>query len=286
MRSSSVIFAFVFTLLFARSAFAWGVEGHALVAQLAFERLSPAAQKAVLNYISPYTSVLNVSSQADDYDHTSAGRWSAPLHYVNMPKGATAFSEANDCPDPPSCVVQAILNYTAILQHSLINPDWRDGEPSPLAFLIHFVGDVHQPLHMGYSYDDAGNEVQVRFFETYTNLHEVWDGSIITKWQSDLYSALDELQEMISSNNTLVSEALSSSSPAVWGTESFQYVRFDVYNFDGEEEFVQDAPPKPFSSTPYLGTDYYDHNLPIIKTQLIRGGVRLAQLLEELFSNL
>jgi len=123
MRATSVLLVatLVFALL-ARSAFAWGPEGHAIVAQLAYERLSPATQKAILNYLSPYTSLLNVSSQADQYDHSDGGRWSAPLHYVNMPQGAVAFSEANDCPDPPSCVVQAILNYTGEFSLSFRSP--------------------------------------------------------------------------------------------------------------------------------------------------------------------
>jgi len=90
---------------------------------------------------------------------------------------------------------------------------------------------------MGYDYDDAGNKVSVRFFDTDTDLHEVWDTSIITKWQEDLNSAIEDLQRMIASNETLVDEALSSGSPAVWGTETFQYVRFDVYNFDGSAVF-------------------------------------------------
>jgi len=269
-----------------QKAEAWGVEGHAIIAQIAFNRLTDTAQKNLLKYIAPYPGVQNVSSQADEYDHTPAGAWSAPLHYISMPKNAMYFQMDPDCPDPPSCVVQAIENYTAILQKSLDNPEWGNGEPSPAAFLIHFIGDVHQPLHCGYAYDDDATSVYVSWFGESTSLHSVWDTSIIEKWESDTAAAISQLEQMIADNETAVNNYMSVISPSSWANESFQIVRTDCYNYNGEVQFdIEDLadPRKHVFSDPYLGDGYYDHNKPIVQTQLIKGAVRLGSYLQELF---
>jgi hypothetical protein len=241
----------------------------------------------------------------------------------------------------------ALLSYfpffSEFLQEDQTNPEWPHEEPSPVSFLIHFVGDCHQPLHVGYAYDFGGTTVSVEFFSTDTNLHDVWDTYIIEKWQGETSSAIEDIENLIANNKTLVDEALSLTTPSQWANQSFEIVRFDVYNYDPSDlEFdLLDMPSRvlpsfflPFvlfllsilsqtrsfsisellrrsplsvlphlltssSSTssllsgeqrekhtfsePYLGSHYYDHNLPIVQTQLLRGSVRLAVLLEELF---
>jgi len=272
---------------------AWGVEGHAIIAQVAFNRLSTTAQNAILKYIAPAAGVQNISSDPDSYDHTKYGEWSAPLHFVNMPTGATEFILGNaDCPDPPSCVVAAIMNFTDYLQKDKKNPEWPHEEPSPVSFLIHFVGDCHQPLHVGWASDLGGTTVSVEFFSTYTNLHDVWDTYIIEKWQGETSSAIQDIEDLISQNKTLVTDALELTTPSQWANQSFQLVRTDVYNYDPQDriefdllELSKDHQAAHIFSEPYLGTNYYDHNLPIVQIQLLRGSVRLAVLLESLFGN-
>lgn len=99
-----------------------------------------------------------------------------------MPRGSTHFSDANaDCPNQ-FCVVGAIKNYTTQAQKLPPNlwPYYGEGSlPSAITFLVHFIGDVHQPLHVGWKDDLGGNKVKCTFFGKDTNLHSVWDSGMI-----------------------------------------------------------------------------------------------------------
>jgi hypothetical protein len=80
-------------------------------------------------------------------------------------------------------------------------------EPCALSFLVHFVGDSHQPLHVSYGSDRGGNEVKADFFGSQTNLHSVWDDSFISKaWNDEVSQATIELEGMIQSNPNAVSK--------------------------------------------------------------------------------
>lgn len=296
MLLAAVMVAVVLCCGAVKVAEAWGAAGHAIIAQIGYDRVSTAAQKAIKAYIYPAKGVEQIASDPDNYDHTNYGAWSAPLHFINMPKDAFEFQVGPDCPDPPSCVVEAILNFTSYLENNKTNPRWPHKEPSPVSFLIHFIGDCHQPLHVGYAYDQGGTLVPVDFYSTSTDLHDVWDTYIIQKWQPSIKDAISELQDKIAANQSIVNDALALSSPISWANQSFQYTRTDVYNFNPTEDPNANSNFDFFSlsaqerskiaqSTPYLGDHYYYHNLPIVKTQLMRAGIRLGVVLEELFGS-
>jgi hypothetical protein len=259
-------------------SYGWGEEGHKIVAQIAADRLNSAANKVINLFIgSTGETLTGMAPLPDDYDHTSAGRWSEPCHFCNLPRNATNFV-MDYCGD--FCVVRSIQNYTSILQKTSSNPtqcnfDQSDGiEPCALEFLVHFVGDVHQPLHVGYGDDRGGNEVKVDWFSSETNLHEVWDDKIIQKWNSDYSSAASELEQWISDNPDEVKQFLSNMDPVSWADESFQYVRTTCYNYGSSDDAAEVA-----AERPRLGTAYYDRNLPIVKQRLVAAGVRLAAVL-------
>jgi hypothetical protein len=262
-------------------SYGWGEEGHKIVAQIAADRLNGAANKVVNLFIgSTGETLTGMAPLPDDYDHTPAGRWSEPCHFCNLPRNATHFV-MDYCGD--FCVVRSIQNYSSIITKTSSNPtqcnfDQSDGvEPCALEFLVHFVGDVHQPLHVGYGDDRGGNEVRVYWFSGETNLHEVWDDKIIQKWNSDYSSAAQELEQWISDNPDEVTQFLSNMDPVSWADESFQYVQNTCYNFGSSEENEGEAAK--VGAYPRLGTAYYDRNLPIVKQRLVAAGVRLAALL-------
>jgi len=105
-----------------------------------------------------------------------------------------------------------------------------------------------------------------------TNLHAVWDTSIIVKWNNNLDSAVEYLENMIKQEPDLVDKYLSDMNPVDWATESHGYVISTVYNYTSKSNIAQ------------IGQEYYDTNLPIIEQRLIAAGVRLAQLLTTLLS--
>jgi len=184
------------------------------------------------------------------------------------------------CPD--FCVVKSIKNYTQILTSEDTSPfqcDFSYGvEPCALEFLVHFVGDVHQPLHVSYADDEGGNKVEVDFFGQKANLHKVWDDLIIHRWNSNVQSATQELEQMIAANPSQVNAYLKVTDPIIWANESYTYVLNTVYKFNS---FESDG-----KALPQLGTAYYNRNLPIVKQRLIAAGVRLGQILNNVLIGL
>lgn len=268
---SSILLVFCF--LFFGSCLGWGKEGHQIIAQIAADNLDNSATSLVTEYIGEDT-LQDIAPLPDQYDHTSEGRWSAPCHYVNMPSDATQFTMA-DCPG--FCVVKSIQNYTSILQNNENNPtpcDFDDGvEPCALEFLVHFVGDVHQPLHVGYENDSGGNQIDVSFFgQDGYNLHQCWDTEMIERWDDDVGDAVTQLEQIMSENPSVVKKYISDMNPIDWANESFQFVRNAVYNYTVED------------GVPQIDQDYYDSHFPIIQQRLIAAGARLGQLLNNILT--
>jgi len=248
----------------------WGAEGHSITADIAASLLTPKAAAGVDKYI-PGKTMQSVASNADTYDHSTDGKWSAPAHYVDLNRDQTAYNASINC--KTYCVVGSVLNYTERLQKnysSIVYSDLATTEPNSIEFIVHYVGDIHQPLHVSWADDAGGNNVKVQFYGVSTNLHSVWDTSIISRYNSDWSKLSAELKNTIKSDPTLQTKYTKDMHPESWANESFGYTRNDVY--DGVS-----------GSNPNLTDDYYNHNLPIIKQRLIAGGIRLAALLNSIF---
>jgi len=245
------------------AAAGWGVEGHAIIAQIASEFISDSAKQVVSKFLGS-ASMPSVSSDADDYRDTEAGVWSAPLHYINADKGEKVLNLPVDCPDSV-CVIDAIGNYSKRFNNDVQNPfqcnlNYNEVEPCALVFLIHFVGDVHQPLHCGYGIDRGGNDIRVNWYGQDTNLHAVWDVSIIQKYNPDFTSFAAELVTGLKSYNPYGN----TTDPLAMGDESFYWVQNLVYDFTGQN----------------LGDAYYQMALPLVKERLSAAGYRLALTIE------
>jgi len=259
----------------------WGVEGHKIVAQLAWNRLS-AHSKQISKSLMGTMSMADIAPVPDTYRSTSEGKWSAGCHYYDLPRVKTFSMEY--CTS--YCVVKSVKNYTKLLvdeakQNTACN--WANGvEPCALSFLVHYVGDIHQPLHVSYGDDKGGNAVKVKFFDKSTNLHSVWDNDIIQKWTKGVDAAVSQLEDYIDKNPEVVQQYLNDTDPEDWGSESFGYVMSTVYDFDG---IISYRSPHKQKQDPYLGEQYYDRNLPIVQQRLIAGGVRLGLLLDTIFSS-
>jgi len=268
----------------------WGKDGHMMIAQIAADLLNPTATKIVQQFIGSQT-LAAIAPMPDDYAHTPQGKWSEPCHFCNLPRSATNF-QMSYC--PKFCVVKSIQNYTTILQNEQSNPqpcDFTEGvEPCALEFLVHYVGDVHQPLHVGYGDDEGGNTISVTFFGEDSNLHKVWDDNMIWRWEgnNDWSWGAEQLETLMQSPNetALIKQYLSDMNPIDWATESFHYVMTTCYNYTGgsNETFPGDYSPLSAQQTPALGEYYYNHNLPIVMQRLIAAGVRLASLLNTILT--
>lgn len=249
----------------------WGQIGHAAIANTAWELMDSGAKAKATSYLPSGYSMEAIASFADTYAESPQGNWSAHLHYINMNQGQTEFEMSVDCTN--GCVVSAILNNTMLLINDKFLASLAS-EPNPFEFVVHFVGDVHQPLHVGWGSDRGGNEVKVEYFTQSTELHAVWDTGMITTYSNDWSVWSADLLKEIKDNQTMIAYYTQNMDPSAWADESFSYVENDVYNFD---------PSPKASGTPYLASHYYDHNLPIVRERLIAASIRLAALLNKIF---
>lgn len=122
-----------------------------------------------------------------------------------------------------------------ILQSQSSSPEACDytlgDEPCALEFLTHFMGDIHQPLHVSFAYDRGGNSVQVMFFTTRTNLHECWDTKMIQKWTKEVDDAVSQLTQIMQNNQSMVEYYSSNLDVTTMASESFDYVLNSVYDY-------------------------------------------------------
>jgi hypothetical protein len=238
-------------------AWAWGVEGHRIIADIAWDHLDNATLKNLRSFLDD-SDLASISTWADDI--RSAHPETGPWHYVDIPKDASGY-EAEDCPDD-NCVVAQIEKFARILG----DPQQPFAARSEaLKFLVHFVGDLSQPFHaMG----DArgGNDIPVTAFGSAQcgdypcNLHGAWDTELIqhTGVPEHLYAL--QLEKMIASDHLQAGSA----DPVAWANESRQLAR---------EAWVQ----------PQANIDqaYYLRERPVVDRQLALAGLRLATLLNK-----
>jgi hypothetical protein len=259
-------------LLPAAPAFAWGKEGHRLTALVAEHYLTPETRAAIVELLHHET-LADVSSWADDYrhDHPETGPW----HYVNIPGDAPSFDRLRDCPssatDPKSpwrdCATDRILYFEGELGDTTLPPQER---ATALKFLVHFIGDLHQPFHaLGEA--RGGNDIAVTFLGsnqcgTYRcNLHGVWDESLIDHEGLSEKKHEELLLAEIDKNHW---EHLAGGSPQLWADASHHYAQ-------------QAELPSGANITPA----YVEEESKIVDAQLALGGLRLAHVLNRILGS-
>ena len=179
--SRRILAGLLAALAVAPAVHAWGRQGHAIVAELAQRRLSPAAEAEVERLLAPEhtRSLADIASWADelrgDDSRADLAKATGKLHYINFRADDCVYVPPRDCADG-QCVVGGLDRYVAVLADRT-QPDAARLEA--LKFVVHFVGDIHQPLHAGYRDDKGGNEFQVQFQGKGSNLHKVWDSGML-----------------------------------------------------------------------------------------------------------
>lgn len=251
---SVLLRAFMGVLLLAPvAALAWGAQGHQVVATLAQMSLTPEAGAAVnrLLALEPGQTLAFVSTWADEHRDPATTAW----HYVNFPKASCSYEPARDCPDG-NCVVGALNKQLEILASGA--PDSE--RLLALKYVVHLVGDVHQPLHAGYAQDRGGNRYQVQAFGEGTNLHSLWDFGMIRNLHVDTtkMSARLRMTPLPSSRGELDVARFAEESCRIVGMPGFY-----------PERKIDEA--------------YIERFTPIMEQRLSIAGARLAGLLNRLF---
>ncbi|HEV2348674.1 MAG TPA: S1/P1 nuclease [Terriglobia bacterium] len=247
-------------MLAATSTTAWGPEGHRDVAAIAEKNLKPETLAAIKAMLGPYDTLAGDSVWADDIreEHPET----APWHYIDIPLMASSIDMNRECAQG-NCVIGKIYEFEAVLKNKSADPGVRR---DALKFLVHFVGDLHQPLHCEDNGDQGGNKVQVIFFGQPMNLHAVWDGGILRREKvyglrlaAELNSRITPAEKTAWARGTIEDWAMESHALAVqvaYGKLSHQ-------------------------TTPNLGDDYFNAALPVVELQIKKAGIRLASLLNQ-----
>ncbi len=241
-------------------ALAWGFTGHRLVARLAEPDLQPRTRAQIQSLLEGESdpTLAGIANWADKLRDTdpALGKATSRWHYINLGEQACTYVREQSCADG-NCVVEALRAQTAILADTQRSKAER---LQALKFVVHFSGDVHQPLHAGFEHDRGGNDVQTNFEGKGSNLHSVWDSGLLRS------RGLDEDAYVVALRALPVSEHLDVSLPPqsnLWAEESCRIVQ--------QKGFY---PPRA-----KLDRSYYDRFRPVAEQQLRLGGARLAALL-------
>ncbi len=262
-----LIASFVLSLLYQPNASAWGWDGHRLICAVAKTQLTPAAtamvdqllaeagdlKEGVVNFADAcvWPDDVKYSTRKSTYEH----------HFINVPDDATVIDLDRDCA-ATNCIaigVQQSLNYLYREPGGKRDVTRR---AAALRFLGHYIGDLHQPLHVGNASDWGGNKIRVSWLGEDTNIHAVWD-----------YKMMDTMQ--IAYPDSV--EWLASQSPANkdgrvidWMNQSLALGRSHGYvHVDGSL----------IKSGDRLGMDYLNRNKPVLIQRLLESSARLASLL-------
>jgi nuclease S1 len=258
----SVLVLIVFNC-YSLPAYAWGVNGHIIVAMIAEQNIDPVTLTQIHQILGDGVSLGDVANFADDDRNDHPERYN--FHFVDIPKNKDAYKASRDCKMKPrgDCVLAALLRFRAQILSPNTTPDDR---AVALKYIIHLVGDMHQPLHCSDNNDRGGNNVSVSWFGEQTNLHKVWDSRIIDRPQltNDQF-----VQGLIDGSNAQEMAEMRNGTMLQWTLESHRLAR--------ESAYVIPANGK-------LSSAYYKRSWPIVDKQLLRGGMRLARVLDWLFA--
>lgn len=262
----------------------WGEDGHATVCRIAQSRLSNTAAEAVKDLLPEYAAN-DLGSVCSWADHVRIFLpWSAALHFADTPDSLCNYQYDRDCKDQNGekgrCVVGAINNYTNQLLTYGSNSKTQYNLTQALLFLSHFMGDVHQPLHVGFTTDKGANTIDVHWYTRKQNLHHVWDVNIIETAEESFYdSNIDDFIKAIQDNITKEWD----DQVKGWETcNSNETTCPNIYASEGIKAACQWA-YKGVTEGSVLGDDYFRSRLPIVNLRLAQGGVRLAATLNRIF---
>jgi hypothetical protein len=252
-------------LFIAVGLLSWGVTGHRTVGKIAEKHLTPAARAAVQELLGSET-LADVSTWADEVRGKPEYQQTGPWHYINLPLGLSyeefrsrveGMSEANV--------------YTALQQQEKQVTDAavpREKKVEALKFIVHFVGDLHQPMHVSRAEDKGGNTIQLNYNGSGTNLHSVWDSELIDR----LGLGYEQLAEKVDQAGPAQIGEWQKDPMIKWIWES--YVLSSKLYAEVDE-----------MKSRAIDDSYYTAHIAIVEQRLEQAGIRLAGVLNSLFAH-
>ena len=271
-RPTLITAGIMLALLIPSTLVGWGPEGHEIVAALAQTHLSNDAKEGIRSLIGD-ASLASIANWADEVrpERDETYNW----HFVDIPKDTPGFSDQRDCFVPTSrhkgaatdhhnCVVDRIEIFEHVLADRIAP---REARIEALKFLVHFVGDVHQPFH-AIGEAAGGNRIEVVEFGSAEcgrypcNLHGAWDSGLIQHRGMDVNEYVAHLEKLIAEEHLTAS-----GTPEDWANESHRYAQ-SVWLNDGAQ----------------IDENYYRKQIKVVDERLALAGLRLAGTLNEAFT--
>lgn len=249
------IFFLLIAIFYSSDVSSWGVTGHRAIGLIAQRNLNKKARKK-LNHILGSQTIAMVSTWMDEIRSDSTYDYTADWHWVTIETGKTyEESPKNNRGD----IIATLERLISELKTGKIS---GQQEADYIKMIVHLVGDIHQPLHVGCCDDQGGNRVRLKWFREDSNLHRVWDSDLIDHTRLSYTELADAVQ--YSRRGDILSAQ--KESIRVWASESMSF-RPQVYDIgDGK-----------------LGYDYSYRYFEIVRSRVAQAGVRLAAVLNEIY---
>ena len=252
------LFVLLVSVVLSVNAFGWGQKGHDVVAYIAECNLAPKAAAKIEKILGGHTPVY-YANWLDNASHTKELAYTKTWHYLNIDEGKTFETmEKNKQGD----VLVAVNEIYAKLKEGNLS---QEEEALNLKMLIHLVGDMHCPMHLGRKSDRGGNRRQIVWFGRGNNLHKIWDTNLpeaAHKWSySEWQRELDRLPKA-------EKQAIAAGTPEDWARQTHA-ICVEIY----------EAAPEGTK----MSYDYVSKYTPVVEQQFLRGGLRLARLLNEIY---
>lgn len=245
----------VICFLVVTSGFGWGVTGHRATGLIAEQYLTKKAKKRIQQILNG-ESLAMVSTWMDEIRSDSTYNYTADWHWTTIPDGGR-YEDIESNPDGK--VIMMIEKFTKELKAGTLT---AKQETEYLKMLVHMVGDMHQPLHVGRPGDKGGNDIKVKWFRAESNLHRVWDSEMI----DDTRLSYTELAQSLGNPSKEEITKWQNSSVREWALESVN-CRPQVYDIGNGN----------------LSYQYSYKYLSLAKTRVLQAGVRLAGLLNQIY---
>ena len=242
----------IITISVPAKLFAWGEKGHALVAEIAFNYLDANTKNIIMSYLDGMT-IEDAANWMDKIKSDKKYDYMRKLHYINADKGQNIMSNSDEN------IVGALMKTINELRNykTLSNEDVK----IKICIIFHLIGDLHQPLHVGYGSDKGGNTVQIYYNYKGTNLHSLWDSGIIEYKNITLFDCM--------------------SSNKFSKLELDKIKEINVVNWSNDSRSLLDKIYKINANNP--SDEYIDSSATLIKAQIFKAGVRLAAVLKQTF---
>jgi len=258
-------------------ALAWGKTGHRVVASIADTQLSGLAHANVEQILGYGESLDEAATWPDDMRADPSPFWqkqASPWHYVTL-NGVTY-----DHAPPEGDALEALDKFSKTLRDPNAS---RADKQMALRFIVHLVGDLHQPLHAGKCCDKGGNDVKVTWFGRPTNLHAAWDSALVDEEQLSFSELAARLERHISPADVV---AWWDVNPRDWIAESAE-IRDTVYPTaaDMPKPVKGEETNKGGPDVPDLSYSYVYRFTPVMERRLEQGGIRLAAYLNMIFAD-